>query len=79
MSIDGKDRLLSGCRPILCINGSFLKTFLGGSLQSVMSMDPQTPKINTPKNITTKKGCSSLGSISNSQGDCEIFAQIVRS
>ena len=40
MSFDGFIKgLLSGCRPMLCIDGSFLKTFLGGSLLAAIGMD----------------------------------------
>ena len=31
--------LLSWCRPVICIDGSFMKTFLGGCLLAAIGMD----------------------------------------
>jgi len=31
--------LLSGCRSMICIDGSFVKTFLGGCLLATIGMD----------------------------------------
>ncbi|XP_040380846.1 uncharacterized protein LOC121054682 [Oryza brachyantha] len=41
MSLDAcKRRLLSGCRPIICLDGCHIKTKFGGQLLTAIGMDP---------------------------------------